>query len=113
MTTPNFNPEPDEHAPARVEVSYRASCIAAFVVPMLLLLPFLNKPFHGDDHVFVWVAQQIAEEPLNFFGFDVDYGYAQVPIHEVNHNPPGVQYYLVPFGVLLLLTEIQLHFGML
>ena len=113
MPTPDFNPDPHDHGPARLEVSFRASCIAAFVVPVLLLLPFVNKPFHADDHVFVWVAQQIAEEPFDFFGFEVDYGYAQVPIYDVNHNPPGLSYFLVPFGLAGDWNEIPLHLGML
>ncbi|MCH8204504.1 MAG: glycosyltransferase family 39 protein, partial [Candidatus Hydrogenedentes bacterium] len=113
MPTPDFNPDPHDHGPARLEVSFRASCIAAFVMPVLLLLPFVNKPFHADDHVFVWVAQQIAEEPFDFFGFEVDYGYAQIPIYDVNHNPPGLSYFLVPFGLAGDWNEIPLHLGML
>ncbi len=113
MTTSSSNAETPEGAAARPELPFRALCMIAFIVPVLLLLPFVSKPFHGDDHVFIWVAQQIAEEPLDFFGFEVDYGYATVPIHEVNHNPPGVQYFLAFFGALGGWKEGPLHLGML
>ena len=33
MPTPDFNPDQHDHGPAQLEVSFRASCIAAFVVP--------------------------------------------------------------------------------
>ncbi len=113
MTTPSFDAETPERTSARPELPFRASCMIAFIVPVLLLLPFVSKPFHADDHVFVWVAQQIAEEPLDFFGFEVDYGYAKVPIHELNHNPPGVPYFLALFGALGAWKEGPLHLGML
>ena len=113
MTTPSFDAESLERRSARPQLSFRGSCIIAFLVPILLLLPFVNKPFHADDHVFVWVAQQIAKDPLDFFGFDVDYGYAKVPIHEVNHNPPGVPYFLALLGAAGGWNEVPLHLGML
>ena len=113
MTTPDFDSVRTERRSARPQLSFRASCMIAFLVPILLLLPFVNKAFHADDHVFVWVAQQIATEPLDFFGFDVDYGYAKVPIHEVNHNPPGVPYFLALLGAVGGWNEVPLHLGML
>src|SRR2546422_5508119 len=37
------------------------------------LAPFLNKAFHIDDPLFLWMAQQIAKHPLDPYGFDVNW----------------------------------------
>jgi len=92
--------------------SVTAQRAAAFLLPIVLLLPFAGKPYQADDHVFIWVAEQIAMAPLDFFGFDVDYGIEKVPIYMVNHNPPGVSYWLALIGVLTDWNIIALHLGM-
>src|SRR5690349_3737829 len=72
-----------------------------FLTPLLLavataaaLLPFLDKPFHLDDPVFLWVADQIRQQPLDPYGFEANwYGVAK-PMHEMNKNPPLAGYYI-------------------
>lgn len=91
----------------------RREDMIAFFLPIILLLPWIAKPFHVDDHIFVWVAQQIARSPLDFFGFAIDYGYAEAPIYTVNHNPPLVSFYLAPVGALSGWSEWALHAAML
>ncbi len=86
---------------------------AVFLLPVVLLLPFIAKPYQADDHVFIWVAEQIAKAPLDFFGFDVDYGVEKVPIYMVNHNPPAVSYWLALIGVISDWNIIALHVYML
>lgn len=85
---------------------------ALFLLPIVLLLPFAGKPYQADDHVFIWVAEQIAKSPLDFFGFEVDYGVEKVPIYMVNHNPPAVSYWLALIGVLTNWNIVALHLGM-
>ena len=46
----------------------------SFSLPIVLLLPFVMKSYHADDHVFVWVVEQILRAPLDFYGFSIDYG---------------------------------------
>lgn len=86
-----------------------AARLAAFLLPILILAPFAGKPFQADDHVFIWVAEQIARAPLDFFGFEIDYGAASVPIYEVNHNPPAGAYWLALIGVLTNWNLVALH----
>src|SRR5438270_5558613 len=43
------------------------------VVTTAALAPFLNKAFHIDDPLFLWMAQQIAKHPLDPYGFEVNW----------------------------------------
>lgn len=85
----------------------------AALLPVVCLLPFINKPFHLDDPVYVAVSQQIARAPADFYGFAMNwYGTAQ-PVWSFNQNPPGVSYYLALAGALLGWREWTLHLAML
>jgi 4-amino-4-deoxy-L-arabinose transferase-like glycosyltransferase len=85
--------------------------LAAAVVACLA--PFLGKPFHIDDPMYIWAAQHIARDPLHFYGFDVNwYGYF-APMYELNKNPPLVSFYLALIGVLFGWSEPALHAGMM
>ncbi len=89
-----------------------AARVATFVLPIVLLAPFAGKPYQADDHLTIWVAEQIARAPFDFFGFEVDYGAVRVPIHTISHNPPGTAYYLAAIGVLTNWNIVALHLGM-
>lgn len=91
----------------------RKAAWTAFLLPIVFLLPFVMKSYHADDLLFVWVVEQIMRAPLDFYGFSIDYGYTQTPIHEVFHNLPGVSYYLALFGVVFGGGEMVYHFAML
>lgn len=87
---------------------------ALALLAAFLLFPFLWKPVHLDDPLYVWSAQHIAERPLafDFYGFDVNwYGWVQ-PIH-VFQNPPLTSYVLALAGSVLGWTEPALHAVML
>lgn len=89
----------------------RALILCAIVV--LCLAPYLAKPFHIDDPLFVWSAQQIAHDPLDPYGFDVNwYGSAQ-PMSAITKNPPLASYYLALAGSLMGWSEVSLHGAML
>lgn len=87
--------------------------VIAAVLAILPLLPFLNRPLHIDDPLFVWTARHILENPFDFYGFDVNwYGRTQ-PMHEVNQNPPLVSYYLAVIMHFAGSKEWALHLAML
>ncbi len=83
------------------------------IVVIACLLPFVAKPFHVDDPMYLWAAQQITSDPFDFYGFDVNwYGYS-APMYEINKNPPLVSFYLAAVGSLLGWSEAALHLGMM
>ena len=85
----------------------------AALLPVVCLLPFINKPFHLDDPVYVAVAQQIARAPADFYGFAMNWYGTLQPVWSFNQNPPGVSYYLAFAGALLGWREWALHLAML
>ncbi len=95
-----------EPAPARARW-WLAACTLA------CLLPFLGKAFHMDDPLFIWTARHIQSRPLDFYGFSVNWGYAEMPMTTNMQNPPLSSYYLALVGTLLGWSENALHFGFL
>lgn len=85
-----------------------AAC-AAFLVPVLLLLPFAGKAFHIDDPVYVWMARHIVEHPLDPYGISVFWTEATQPMYLANQNPPGIAYWLALVGSLFGFSETALH----
>jgi len=77
------------------------------------LLPFLNKPLHVDDPLFVWSAQRIVESPSDFFGIGVNWYGRLMPLDEVTKNPPLACYYLAAVGAMFGWGEGVLHMAML
>lgn len=80
---------------------------------LLCLLPFINKAYHIDDPLFIWAARQIQTNPLDFYGFDVNWYGVPMPMHEVMKNPPLTSYYLAVTAALLGWSEPALHTAML
>lgn len=87
-----------------------------------VLIPFLSKPVHIDDPLFVWSAQQILKNPADFYGFDVHWYATPQPMHVVNQNPPGAAYLLaaamlvggnreLPMHAMFLLPNVALVVG--
>jgi hypothetical protein len=80
---------------------------------LLLLLPFVSKPFHVDDPIFLWSAQHIREHPLDFYGFEVNYYYIlSQPMALANQNPPLTGFYLACISLFAGWSERALHLGM-
>ena len=77
------------------------------------LLPFVAKPFHIDDPVYVRVAQHVLESPADFYGFEINWHGEPESVATFNKNPPGVSFYLALAGALLGWSEIALHLAML
>jgi Dolichyl-phosphate-mannose-protein mannosyltransferase len=78
-----------------------------------VLAPFLNKAFHVDDPLFIWMAQQIAKNPLDPYGFFVNWSTSVEPMWKVMQNPPLCSYYIAAIGSLGGWNEVGLHLAFL
>ena len=109
-------PRPSPLAPLSWPVLWLAlACVAC-------LAPFLNKAFHIDDTLFVYAAQQIQKNPLDFYGFHVNWYGVSMPMggdietprtEGVMQNPPLASYYLALAAALLGWSEPALHLAFL
>lgn len=76
---------------------------------VIALAPFIAKPFHIDDPLFIWIAQHIQGHPFDPYGFNVNwYGY-DWPVWDITKNPPLACYYLSLIGSLFGWSEAALH----
>ena len=87
------------------------ACLSLLTIA--LLLPFVGKPLHVDDPMYVWTAKYIVEHPLDFYGLTVNWIGKLEPMAVANKNPPGVSYWLALVGAFLGWSEPALHAGML
>ncbi|MFA5252261.1 MAG: glycosyltransferase family 39 protein [Phycisphaerae bacterium] len=85
------------------------SAILTVIVTVVCLIPFLNKAFHIDDPLFIWSAKQIQINPVDFYGFKVNWYGTEMPMAEVTENPPVACYYIAMVGRLFGWSEIVLH----
>jgi len=82
--------------------------IAAFAV-LVVLAPFLNKAFHIDDPLFLWMAQQIAHHPGDPYGFAVNWYVSNQPMFSIMQNPPLSSYYIALIASFLDWSEPATH----
>lgn len=80
---------------------------------IVLFLPFIHKPFNIDDPLFIWVAKNIQHNPLDFYGFDVNWHRNVMPMATVTKNPPLVSYFLAGIGVMFGWSEVAMHLAMM
>lgn len=124
----------------QAESPFRSSRAIAVFLPLSILALFLFKPFHMDDPIFLWTAQNIlglhrapsaevvaragggdAPPPvpcvlgfsLDFYGFEVNWYRTVQPMWEVNQNPPLLAYYLALWGRFAGFSEVAMHAAML
>jgi 4-amino-4-deoxy-L-arabinose transferase-like glycosyltransferase len=76
---------------------------------LLLLGPYLAKPFNIDDPLFIWSARQIQAHPADPYGFPVDWVWSWSPMSEITQNPPLACYYLALAAGLLGWSELAIH----
>ncbi len=82
----------------------------ALLAPAALLLPFVDKAFTVDDTVYIWVARQILVHPADFFGFSKVWdSLREVPMYDINRNPPGVSYVIAALMTVFGESERYLH----
>src|SRR5262245_30375884 len=83
--------------------------LLVLLLTVTALLPFLRKPFHVDDPLFLWAAAQIVREPLDFYGTHVNWYGTEQPLHEITKNPPLVPYAIGAASRLVGFSEPGLH----
>jgi len=71
----------------------RGALIAGVAV-IAVLAPFLNKAFHIDDPLFLWIGQQIAHHPDDPYGFAANWYVTSQPMFLIMQNPPLSSYYM-------------------
>jgi hypothetical protein len=76
------------------------------------LLPFAGKPFHVDDPLFIWSAQQIHRHPFDPYGFTVNWDHINEPMWQVTQNPPLACYYAAAAGCIAW-DEMTMHVAFL
>ncbi len=82
------------------------------IVTALLLIPFLYKPFHIDDTLFVRIAEHIQEHPDDPFGFSYNWYGDSMPMGKITQNPPLACYMLAGFASMTGMNEFPLHIAM-
>jgi 4-amino-4-deoxy-L-arabinose transferase-like glycosyltransferase len=86
----------------------RGVFIAAVAV-LAILAPFLNKAFHIDDPLFLWIAQQISHHPGDPYGFAANWYISAQPMFSIMQNPPASSYYMALVANFLGWSEPAMH----
>ena len=86
---------------------------AAVATALLLLIPFLWKPFHIDDAFWLAVAARIAEFPLAPYDFAFNWSGTPLPIWRTNLHPPLHGYGLAAIRGLFGSGEFAAHAALL
>jgi len=73
------------------------------------LLPFVFKAFHIDDTLYLYCAQHIQTDPLDFYGFSMNWHGNTEPMADFNQNPPLAGYFIAAVASLLGWGEAGLH----
>src|SRR5947207_9178525 len=83
--------------------------LVAAIAVIAALAPFLNKAFHIDDPLFLWMAQQIAHHPGDPYGFAVNWYVSNQPMFSIMQNPPLSSYYIALIASFLGWSEPAMH----
>jgi 4-amino-4-deoxy-L-arabinose transferase-like glycosyltransferase len=81
----------------------------AMIAVIAALAPFLNKAFHIDDPLFLWMAQQVSQHPADPYGFSVNWYVTAMPVFSVMQNPPLNAYYMALAASFLGWSELAMH----
>ncbi|HEY1894133.1 MAG TPA: glycosyltransferase family 39 protein, partial [Chthoniobacterales bacterium] len=81
----------------------------AMAAVIAALVPFLNKAFHIDDPLFLWMAQQISQHPADPYGFSVNWYVSAKPMFSIMQNPPLNAYYIALTAKFLGWSELAIH----
>lgn len=87
--------------------------LAIVVVAACLLLPFVNKPFHIDDTVFLRIAERIEDYPLDPYNFTYSWSAKHLPMWEQTLHPPLYSYFLAVVGRVAGYSEVAVHLACL
>jgi 4-amino-4-deoxy-L-arabinose transferase-like glycosyltransferase len=87
--------------------------VTSLAATLLCLLPFSGRAFSTDDPLFIWTAQHIVQQPLNPYGFDVNWNRSAAAMSEVTQNPPLAAYYMAGAAKIVGWSEHALHLAFL
>ena len=104
-----FKIAPESDDPARPWQASLAKRLVLAIVTLGFLLPFLGKPFHIDDPVYLAIARQILAHPLDPFGFDFYWFDSLKPMWTIVSSPPGLGHLLAPLIAVFGERETILH----
>jgi hypothetical protein len=82
-------------------------------ITIVALAPFLNKAFHVDDPLFLWMADRITQHPLDPYGITVNWSSFVRPMAEEMQNPPLCSYYIAGVATIFGWGEVALHLAFL
>jgi hypothetical protein len=80
---------------------------------LVCLLPFSGRAFFTDDPLFIWTAQHIIQQPLNPYGFEVNWNKTTAAMSEVTQNPPLAAYFMTAVAKVGGWSERCLHLAFL
>lgn len=80
-----------------------------WLITLACLLPFLGKPFHIDDPLFLRAAAQIQRHPADFYGFTMNWLGTPLPMVKDFDNPPLTCYYIALAAAVFGWSEPALH----
>jgi len=83
--------------------------LTVLLVLAAVYFPFADKAFHLDDTLFLKAAEQILENPLDFYGGDVNWYGFNAPHYTTNKNPPLVSYLIAAVSSVFGFNEVPLH----
>ena len=89
------------------------SYLLLLAATLLCLLPFSGRAFSTDDPLFIWTAQHIIQQPLNPYGFEVNWNKSAAAMSDVTQNPPLAAYYMAGAAKLIGWSERALHLAFL
>jgi 4-amino-4-deoxy-L-arabinose transferase-like glycosyltransferase len=95
-------PEGRERSPWRDLLLLNAALVAVLAL-------FLGKAFTIDDPLFLWLAEHLQHDPVDFFGFSLNWYGTEMPMHEVTKNPPLAGYFIALAALLVGRSEVGLH----
>src|SRR5437660_12178820 len=81
----------------------------AIAAVIAALVPFLNKAFHIDDPLFLWMAQQLSQHPAVPYGFSVNWYLSATPMFSIIQNPPLNGYYIALAAKFFVWTKLAQH----
>jgi 4-amino-4-deoxy-L-arabinose transferase-like glycosyltransferase/Tfp pilus assembly protein PilF len=85
------------------------SVVWVLALTLACLAPFLNKAFHIDDTLFLWVGRHIQEHPADPFGFTVNWFGFSYPMIKSFENPPLTCYFIALAASIVGWSEVALH----
>jgi len=87
--------------------------LALAAIVTIVLVPFSAKPFHVDDPMYLWAARHILKDPVNFYGFNVNWLNLKTSMADVMKNPPLVSYYIALAASVVGWGERAIHLAMI